>query len=96
VDAVTGFPRCPTPCDPDCEQPCHEVHDVASHREHDPTVCVATLLTAAQVEGAEAERERIRQLAIEVDAFYDAPCPDGVADCVHQDADFADLLQEGR
>lgn len=47
-----------------------------------------------RAEGAAAERERIRQLSVEVDAFYDAPCPDGYADCVHQDTPFADLLSD--
>jgi hypothetical protein len=34
--------RCPTPCDDDCEvgpRGCHEVHDVPSHRSHDPEEC---------------------------------------------------------
>ena len=43
---------------------------------------------------AVAERERIRQLAIQHDAFYDAPCPDGASDCIHQDTPFADLITE--
>lgn len=41
---------------------------------------------------AAAERERIRQLAIRHEAFYDAPCPDGVADCTRQDMPFVGLL----
>ena len=51
-------------------------------------------LAVAYAAGREAERERIAALAVKVDAFYDAPCPDGVADCIHQDTDFADLLRE--
>lgn len=39
------------------------------------------------------ERERIAQLAEQVDAFYDAPCPDGVEGCVHQDSPFADRIR---
>jgi hypothetical protein len=54
---MAALPRCPTPCDADCEQACHEVHDVPSHREHNPESCVATVIAAA----ATAERERIRQ-----------------------------------
>lgn len=30
---------CPTPCDPDCEAACHEVHKPAGKREHDPDQC---------------------------------------------------------
>jgi transcriptional regulator with XRE-family HTH domain len=40
------------------------------------------------------ERERLARLAEEVDAFYDAPCPDGDPDCIHQDAPFAKLIRE--
>jgi hypothetical protein len=39
------------------------------------------------------ERERIARLAEQVDAFYDAPCPDGDPGCVHQDTPFADLIR---
>jgi hypothetical protein len=89
--AAVALPCCPTPCDADCEQACHEVHDVTYKREHNPETCVGAIVAAAVA----AERERIRALAVKVDAFYDAPCPDGVADCIHQDSDFADLLREG-
>lgn len=57
--------------------------------EHAPGINV--LLIAER----KAERERIRALAVKADAFYDAPCPDGDPDCVHQDTPFADLLTEG-
>lgn len=40
-----------------------------------------------------AERERCAQLAEQVDAFYDAPCPSRLPDCIHQDSPFADLLR---
>lgn len=30
---------CPTPCDPDCPEPCHEVHEVKWKRTHDPATC---------------------------------------------------------
>ena len=40
------------------------------------------------------EWERIRALAEEHDAFYDAPCPDGVSGCVHQDSPFANLIRQ--
>jgi hypothetical protein len=45
--------------------------------------------------GAAVERDRIRQLADQVDAFYDAPCPDGDPECVHQDTPFSRLLDGG-
>jgi hypothetical protein len=79
---MAALPRCPTPCDADCEQACHEVHDVPSHREHYPESCVATVIAAA----AAAERERIRQLAIRNGAV--CPGDDGTS-CY-----FADLLRE--
>lgn len=41
-----------------------------------------------------SERARISKLAEDVDAFYDAPCPDGDPDCIHQDTPFANLLRE--
>ena len=83
--------RCPTSCDADCEQACHEVHVPKWEREHYPETCAASIAAAAVA----AERERIRQLAVDVDAFYDAPCPDGYPDCVHQDTPFANLLAGG-
>lgn len=54
----------------------------------------ATTARLREIEAAvrASERERIRQLAIDVDAFYDAPCPSGLTDCVHQDTPFSDLL----
>jgi hypothetical protein len=45
-------------------------------------------------DGIKAERERIRQLAIKLDASCNKPCPDGHDDCIHQDASFADLLAD--
>lgn len=30
---------CPTLCDVDCEETCHEVHSVTYKREHDPRDC---------------------------------------------------------
>lgn len=61
---------------------------------------VAHLAEAAQAKAVEmavaAERERIIALADRVDASYDAPCPSGVPDCVHQDTPFADLLRGGQ
>ena len=46
---------CPTGCDPDCEQICHEVHDIPRKRDHDPEQCRARVIAAAVT----AERERI-------------------------------------
>jgi hypothetical protein len=46
---------CPTLCDPDCEQLCHEVHDIPRRRDHDPETCRATEIGAA----VRAERDRI-------------------------------------
>ena len=40
-----------------------------------------------------AALEWAAQLAGRDDAFYDAPCPDGIADCVHQDESWADRLR---
>lgn len=31
--------RCPTLCDPDCDEPCHEVHVVRWRRDHEPGEC---------------------------------------------------------
>jgi len=31
--------RCPTPCDSECDAPCHEVHEVTYKREHNPRDC---------------------------------------------------------
>jgi hypothetical protein len=47
-------PRCPTPCDGDCEQPCHEVHVPTWKREHNPEACVGTMADAIRA----AERAR--------------------------------------
>lgn len=47
----------------------------------------------AATEAAAAERERVAKLAEQVDAFYDAPCPDSVPGCIHQDAPFANLIR---
>lgn len=60
--AAASLPRCPTPCDDDCEQACHEVHRIRRRREHYPETCVATLATAAADQGAAAERARIAEL----------------------------------
>jgi hypothetical protein len=30
---------CPTPCDDDCEAPCHEAHSVTWKRDHDVGEC---------------------------------------------------------
>lgn len=46
---------CQTPCDESCGQPCHEVHKVASARDHDPRACVTALLR----EAVDAERQRL-------------------------------------
>lgn len=46
---------CPTGCDTDCEQVCHEAHQVVFKRDHDPEVCKAAVVGAA----VEAERARI-------------------------------------
>lgn len=35
--------RCPTECDPDCAQVCHEVHFVAMKREHEMDECPGVL-----------------------------------------------------
>lgn len=90
-----ALPPCPTPCDPDCDAECHEVHvpDHGNKRVHQPHGCHEIRVAIAG--WVTVERERIAQLAERVDAFYDAPCPDGVAGCVHQDSPFADLIREG-
>lgn len=98
---VAAFPGCPTACDSDCEQACHEVHDVPSRREHYPETCVGTIVAAARAQ----ERERIIGLAVRHSATYDEtkPCkcsrtrPDG-SPCVvlvRPGLPFADLLREG-
>lgn len=50
-----SFPRCPTECDTDCAVPCHEVHQMPWKRDHNPEVCVATIVSAATA----AERARV-------------------------------------
>jgi hypothetical protein len=40
-------PTCPTPCDRDCEQLCHEVHEVEWKRDHRPEDCPAQSHPAA-------------------------------------------------
>ena len=50
-----AIPRCPTPCDKDCEQACHEVHCIPRRRGHNPEACVGTLSDAIRA----LERERI-------------------------------------
>lgn len=59
----------------------------------DPMDWAQTALEAAAPLIRAAEREQCAQLAEQVDAFYDAPCPDGVPDCVHQDTPFAGRLR---
>jgi hypothetical protein len=34
-----GVYKCPTPCDPGCEDSCHERHKPHLHRLHDPQDC---------------------------------------------------------
>jgi hypothetical protein len=89
------LPPCPTPCDDDCElnpDGCHESHEVPSHRGHQPHGCHEIRVAIAG--WVAVERERIARLAEKVDAFYDAPCPDGVQGCIHQDSPFAALIRE--
>jgi hypothetical protein len=31
--------ECPTPCDDDCDAPCHEAHEVKWKRDHEPEEC---------------------------------------------------------
>ncbi|MFC3454034.1 hypothetical protein [Amycolatopsis speibonae] len=47
---VGGEPAstCPTPCDDDCESPCHEAHAVPWKRHHDVTECEALTSTWTQ------------------------------------------------
>jgi hypothetical protein len=42
---------------------------------------------------AASERERIAELAGQVEATYDRPCPSGYDGCTHQDTPFADLIR---
>jgi hypothetical protein len=63
----------------------------ATNRERD---LARIMLDAAAPHLAAGVYERIAALAEKVDAFYDAPCPSGVADCVHQDSPFADLIRQ--
>jgi hypothetical protein len=66
---ATASPCCPTPCDPDCEQPCHEVHQVSWKRDHDPEVCVGSIVAAAVA----AERKHIAsKLQAEAESAYGA------------------------
>lgn len=64
-DAITET-RCPTPCDPDCDVACHEVHAVTEKRDHDVRECIQRQCAATNARlGAsepltEAEREAIR------------------------------------
>ena len=51
----------------------------------EPWTLARVALAAAEPLIRAGERERIARLAEEVDAFYDAPCPEGLQDCVHQD-----------
>ena len=37
---TSSLPPCPTPCDPDCEAECHEVHNVTYKRGHQPHGCL--------------------------------------------------------
>lgn len=34
-----GEDACPTPCDPDCDSPCHQWHRIPRKRDHDPAQC---------------------------------------------------------
>lgn len=77
------YPRCPTPCDDECEQPCHEVHLPRHKRDHNPDGCMAAIVAAV----VKDERERIRQLAIRNGAVCTG---DEGTSCY-----FADLLDGG-
>lgn len=41
--------RCPTPCDTDCEAPCHEVHQVGYKRTHSTAECQVRRAAAEQI-----------------------------------------------
>ncbi len=79
-----AFPRCPAPCDDDCEQPCHEVHLVPWKRGHNPETCVGTIVAAAVA----AEREQLAALAEKAGAMY----PDARIGTAWQP--FADLIRK--
>lgn len=66
--AATPFPRCPTHCDDFCEQPCHEVHDLPPKRDHDPEVCVGSIVAAARAD----QREQDAALLAAYRTLYDA------------------------
>lgn len=45
-------PRCPTPCDDDCEAVCHEAHAADFKRCHDPVECEDIVLQHQRKLGA--------------------------------------------
>jgi hypothetical protein len=61
VIRAEAFPRCPTPCDGDCEQACHEVHQPPGKRAHYPDDCIAALVAAVAADAVAGERQRIRE-----------------------------------
>lgn len=56
---MSGTAECPTPCDTDCAQLCHEIHTVRSRRGHQPRDCPAFL----------AQPLEVRQHDIDASAF---------------------------
>jgi hypothetical protein len=79
-------------CGSDPTSKFHSLHE--RHVEFYQARAQAILATAA-LHIAAAERKRIRDLAIERNAVYDAPCqgcPPGCIGCAHYDLPFADLL----
>ena len=48
---------CPTPCDDDCDADCHEWHEVAYKREHDPYTCPGATESGLRRNLDAAERE---------------------------------------
>jgi hypothetical protein len=93
---VSGAPEtggCPTPCDPDCEAECHQSHDPAYRRWHQPGwSCRETQLAIA--EAVAAERERILAL-LRQEAARLAAGTFSVAEPIGGGAltDFADALE---
>lgn len=78
-----AFPRCPTPCDDDCEQACHEVHEVPSHRDHNPETCVAAIVAAARQAGWAAALEWAAQQADGLKFRLYRPAKDGPGGGTH-------------
>lgn len=64
--AVGYGPTCPAVCDPDCGEPCHEAHQVASHQSHDPQACGQAVEAAR---GTERVLEAAAKLAQGVPAY---------------------------